>query len=78
VLGNTSYAFGGANKGFTFSFTSTPGESGSFTVWGTTNIALPFNQWNDLGHPVETPPGTYNFTDPTATNSGGFYRVTSP
>ena len=77
-LGNTSYSFGGPNQGFTFSFTSGTGGSGSFTVWGTTNIALPFNQWNDLGHPVETPPGTYNFTDSNATNSGGFYRVSSP
>lgn len=78
-LGNTLYATSGANKGFSFSFTnSTTGVSGSFAVWGTTNVALPFNQWNNLGHPTETPPGTYNFTDSTATNSGGFYRVTSP
>jgi hypothetical protein len=78
-LGNTSYASSGANKGFTFSFTNgVTGASGSFTVWGTTNVALPFNQWDNLGHPTETPPGTYNFTDSNATNSGGFYRVTSP
>lgn len=79
VLGNVSYSFSGANKGFNFSFTSSPSASGSsFTVWGTTNIAVPFSQWINLGHPVEMPPGTYNFTDSTATNSGGFYRVTSP
>lgn len=77
-LGNTSYAVSGGNQGFSFSFTSGTGGSGSFTVWGTTNIASPYSQWNALGHPVETPPGTYNFTDSTATNSGGFYRVTSP
>lgn len=78
-LGHTSYAFGGANNGnFSFSFTSGTGGSGSFTVWGTTNITVPLSQWDNLGHPTELPAGTYNFTDPNATNSDGFYRVTSP
>ena len=78
-LGHTSYAFGGGNKGFTFSFTSGINGSGSFTVWSSTNVALPFNQWKNLGHPAEAPPGTYSFTDSTgSTNPYTFYRVTSP
>jgi hypothetical protein len=78
-LGHISYAFTGANKGLTFSFTSGASASGSFSVWSSTNVALPFNQWVDLGHPTESPAGTYNFTDPSAaTNPATFYRVTSP
>jgi len=64
------------------SFTNTPGASGSFTIWGTTNIALPFSQWSNLGRPTEVPAGgysVYDFTDPTATGKPQeFYRVTSP
>jgi Protein of unknown function (DUF1533) len=79
-LGNTSHALsGGGNQSFTFSFSSGTGGSGSFTVWSSTNLTLPFNQWKNLGHPVEAPPGTYSVTDSTAaTNSAEFYRVTSP
>ena len=78
-LGNLSYAFTGASQGLTFSFTGAAGASGSFSVWASTNVALPFNQWVDLGHPTESPAGTYNFTDPSAaTNPATFYRVTSP
>jgi hypothetical protein len=79
-LGGTSYALGGGgSKSFSFSFTSGIGGSGSFSVWSSTNVTLPFNQWKALGHPVETPPGTYSFTDSTgATNPYTFYRVTSP
>jgi len=48
-------------------------------VLASTNVALPFAQWSILGAPVESTPGTYQFTDPQATNSPQrFYRVTSP
>jgi hypothetical protein len=63
--------------GLDFSFINTP--DASFTVWSTTNLALPFGQWVNLGPPTETPPGTYQFNDPQATNfPQRFYRVTSP
>ena len=79
---NSVHLSGGANGGnLTFEFTSTTaGVRSSFTVWSTTNIALPFNQWNNLGHPeYELPAGTYNFIDQSgATNGAEFYRVTSP
>lgn len=78
-LGNLSYASSGASKGLTFSFNSGTGGSASFTVWSTTNLTVSLNQWKNLGHPVEAPPGTYSITDPAgATNPATFYRVTSP
>jgi hypothetical protein len=79
ILRGAAYAAGGPNAGLTFTFTSTPGSSSSFTVWSSTNVALPFNQWKNLGHPSEGPVGTYSLTDQSAkTNSAEFYRVTSP
>jgi hypothetical protein len=78
-LGHTSFASSGAGKGFSFSFNSGVGGSGSFTLWGTTNLLAPRAQWLNLGHPVEAPAGTYTFTDPSAvTNPQTFYQVTSP
>ncbi|HEX3624799.1 MAG TPA: immunoglobulin domain-containing protein [Verrucomicrobiae bacterium] len=81
-LTSVTYSATGLNAGLSLSFTNTPGASTSFTIWGTTNIALPFNQWSNLGHPTEVPAGgysTYDFTDPSATGKPQeFYRVTSP
>lgn len=54
---------------------------GSFTVFATTNVALPFNTWSNLGPVLETPPGSgvFQFTDPQAKNfARRFYRVSSP
>jgi hypothetical protein len=59
-----------------FSFTNTPGAA--FTVLFTTNFMLPLSLWTPLGAPIENPPGQYQFTDPAATNSQGFYNVRSP
>ena len=62
---------------FQFSFTNY--SDMSLTVWASTDVALPFNQWSNLGAPVESPAGAFTFTDPQATNSVmRFYRVSSP
>lgn len=68
-----------ANGMFRFGFTNVTGAS--FTVFGTTNVALPFNQWSNLGPVLESPAGSgqFQFTDPQATNHPTrFYRVKSP
>ena len=62
---------------FTFSFTNVPGMS--FTVYGTTNLAQPFNNWSQLGPAIEIAPGQFQFTNSTMLgNPIQFYRVTSP
>ena len=62
---------------FQFSFTNQTDMS--LTVWASTNVALPFAQWSNLGAPVESPAGTFTFTDTQATNRPQrFYRVSSP
>ena len=72
-LGSLSYG----NSGFQFTFSSPGG--GSFTAWGASNLALPFNQWSNLGPATVVAPGQYQFIDPRATNSARrFYRVTQP
>jgi hypothetical protein len=65
------------NGQFSFTFTATPGAW--FTVWGTTNVTLPLNQWSNLGLVTVTAPGQYQYIDPYASNSPQrFYRVTQP
>jgi hypothetical protein len=65
------------NGNFQFTFTNTP--STSFTVFGSTNMSLPFTNWYLLGSPVELSAGSYQFTDLQATNRPRcFYRVSSP
>lgn len=62
---------------FQFSFTNTPGRN--FTVFGITNLAVPFSNWTVLGSVLETAAGQFQFTDPQATNNQTrFYRVRSP
>jgi uncharacterized repeat protein (TIGR01451 family) len=61
--------------GFSFCFTNVPGVS--FTVWRSTNLSLPYNQWTAMDGVVENPPGNYTFTD-AATNQQCFYCVCSP
>jgi len=63
---------------FQFAFTNnTPGVT--FTVFTTTNVALPFSNWTVLGVPIEIAPGQFQFTDAQATNNPQrFYRMTSP
>jgi trimeric autotransporter adhesin len=52
-----------------------------FTVFGTTNAALPINAWSPIGPAVETPSGSghFSFSDPQATNyQTRLYRLRSP
>ncbi len=73
TLGNVMYS---STNGLTFTFTNTPGASSSFTILGTTNLALPISQWVNLGSPTEVSAGTYQFTDGLATNNAArFYTV---
>jgi len=63
------------------SFTVTNYGDMSFTVLASTNVALPFSQWSNIGTAVEFPLGSgqYPFTDPHASNySRRFYKFTSP
>ena len=60
-------------------FTNISGST--FSVLASTNVALPLNQWSDLGPAVETPPGSgqFQFSDAQATNfNRRYYRVSSP
>jgi hypothetical protein len=62
---------------FQFSFTNTPGLN--FTVYNTTNLAIPFASWDRIGSATEVSSGRFQFTDSTETNNPElFYRVTSP
>lgn len=61
---------------FQFSFTNLP--STGFSVFGATNISIPFSNWTFLGALTDSPPGQYQFTDLQLTNYlQRFYRVTS-
>lgn len=60
---------------FQFGFTNIPGLS--FTVRGTTNLALPFTNWSLLGSATEISPGQFQFTT-APVDSQQFYRVTTP
>ncbi len=77
---STAATLGGANGvGATIGFTNSPGAAGQFTLWATTNLALPFSQWVNLGHPAEVSSGVYSIEDTKATNvPARFYQVTSP
>ena len=63
----------------TFQFGFTNNQGLSYTVWGSTNLALPFTNWTALGTLTNDGSGEYQFADPAATNNAQqFYRVTSP
>jgi hypothetical protein len=60
-----------------FAFTNLSGPS--YRVLASTNVAAPLNMWSNLGAPLESPAGTFTFTDLGATNyPSRFYRVTTP
>ena len=62
---------------FQLSFTNAAGVS--FTVLGSTNVALPLSNWTVLGVATEAPAGQFSFSDPQSiTNQARFYRLRSP
>ena len=68
-------------RGVPFQFSFTNYEDMTFTVFASTNLALSFNQWTDLGPATENPAGSgqFEFSDMAATNlAKRFYRVASP
>jgi hypothetical protein len=65
-----------SNASFQFEFTNAP--AASFSVWTTTNVALPYSNWTILGPPSGNGSGLFQFTDPTTNRSQRFYRVTAP
>jgi len=78
-LGVLGYSGGATGTGLALGFSDSPGASGQFTVWSTTNLTLPFSAWQNLGHPAEVTAGAYEFIDAGATNKPArFYKVTSP
>jgi hypothetical protein len=79
TLGGVAYSGGAHGTGLQLGFSDSPGASGQFTIWGSSNVALPFSQWSNLGHPAEITAGNYQFIDVQATNKPArFYTVTSP
>ena len=63
----------------TFQFTFTNNEGAFFSVLTSTNAHLPLTNWTRLGAPAYNGPGSYQFTDLTATNKGPrYYRLRSP
>ena len=74
--GSVHFISSGPGTGsFTLSFNNTSGTSTHFNILATTNIALPLNQWQVLGNPTEGSPGSYSFTDTSATNANEYYRI---
>jgi hypothetical protein len=67
------------NGALQFGFSNLSGLS--LSVWASTDVALPFAQWSNLGPAVESPAGSglFQFTDIQATNyAQRFYQVKSP
>jgi len=74
ILGDLTLQAGGVIQ---FGFTNLPGMN--FTVYCTTNPALAFNRWTQLGSATETASGHYQFTDSSGVDKPvRFYRVTAP
>jgi DNA-binding beta-propeller fold protein YncE len=62
-----------------FSFGFSNNQNASFTIWTTTNVALPLADWMVAGTPTNNGSGLYQFATPASTNDvQQFYRVTSP
>ncbi len=67
----------GGNGVFSFAFSNN--SAASFTVWSTTNPALPMANWTWAGTPTNQGSGLFNFSAPVSTNEPQrFYRVSSP
>lgn len=66
-----------ANGAFQFVFTGVAGTS--YTVFGTTNLALPAGDWTALGPATNTGLGYFQFTDaPAPDRPRVFYQVRAP
>lgn len=77
ITSGSGHFSGAAGAGsYQFAFTNAAGVN--FSVWGSTNAALPLSQWKKVGAPVETSAGNYQFTDATATNRTMFYIISQP
>jgi N-acetylneuraminic acid mutarotase len=62
---------------FNLSFSNASGFG--FSIYGTTNLSLPFTSWDFLGAATEVSPGQYQFIDQQATNNlQRFYIISSP
>jgi fibronectin-binding autotransporter adhesin len=65
------------NGAWRLTFTNDPAID--FSVFATTNVAAPWNEWIRLGSSTQLSPGLYQYTDSTATNyPQRFYKVGSP
>jgi hypothetical protein len=77
MLTNLVWSSSGGSKNFKFGFTNVTGAD--FTVFASTNLALPLTNWIILGNVPEISPGRYQFTDSCVTNDPQrFYKVVSP
>jgi hypothetical protein len=61
-----------------YQITFTNGSNAFFSVYSSTNVALPGTNWTLLGAPTQTTPGHYQFIDTHPTNKFRAYRVSSP
>jgi hypothetical protein len=65
------------NGMFQLSFANTTGAN--LSIRGTNVLTAPISTWPVVGHPTETSPGQYQFTDSQSiSNSRRFYILVSP
>ena len=70
-----NWSFNGSNQ-FQLQFTGS--SNSTYTVFSTTNVALPLSNWVPLNPVIETSPGQYQFTDTNApSDPQRFYAVRS-
>ena len=59
----------------TFTLNFSGSSNATYSIWASTDLA----SWQDIGTPVESPPGSYQFTDSMVTNwPQRFYSITAP
>jgi Putative binding domain, N-terminal/NHL repeat len=62
-----------------FSFAFSNNQGASFTVWTTTNVALPLADWTMAGKPTNNGSGLFQFATPISVNDvERCYRLSSP
>jgi hypothetical protein len=68
IVGGTSFIFGGTN-----------GPAGvQFRIVSTNNLTVPLSNWPTVFAGTFNMDGSYNYTNTSATNSAGFFRLVSP